>query len=115
MGRPKKIRCCRRYRADRIYKPQGIQLRDLDTTVLSLDQFEVLRLCDVKNLDQEAAGKQMGISRGTVQRLLYSARRSLVSALIDNRALIINLKESEACDVDVHSDQRRCRSRRHGK
>jgi len=114
LGRPKKIRCCRRYRADRINKPQGIRLRDIETTMLSLDQFEVLRLCDVENLDQNEAGKRMGISRGTVQRLLYSARRLLVSALIDNQAIIINLKESEACDVDVHPNQRRCWSRRHG-
>lgn len=114
MPRPRKLRCCRRYDADRVYKPQGVPLRDLATTVLTLDQFEALRLCDVEGLEQEAAGERLGVSRGTVQRLLYTARKQLVEAILNNQAVVINLKESEACHVDMHSHQRCCRSRRHG-
>jgi predicted DNA-binding protein (UPF0251 family) len=43
MPRPRKRRCCRRYQADRIYKPQGIPMREIGMTLLSLDQFEALR------------------------------------------------------------------------
>ncbi len=114
MPRPRKLRCCRRYDADRVYKPQGVPLRDLATTVLTLDQFEALRLCDVEGLEQEAAGERLGVSRGTVQRLLYTARKQLIEAILNNQAVVINLKESEACHVDMHSHQRCCRSRRHG-
>ncbi len=114
MPRPRKHRCCRRYDADRVYKPQGVPLRDLATSVLTLDQFEALRLCDVEGLEQEAAGEHLGVSRGTVQRLLYTARKQLIEAILNNQAVVINLKESEACHVDMHSHQRCCRSRRHG-
>ncbi len=114
MPRPRKLRCCRRYDADRVYKPQGIPLGDLATTVLTLDQFEALRLCDAEGLEQEAAGERLGVSRGTVQRLLYTARKQLIEAILNNQAVVINLKESEACHVDMHSHQRCCRSRRHG-
>lgn len=96
MSRPRKRRFCRRYSADRVYKPQGIPLRDIDTIEVSLDQFEALRLCDVEGLDQQQAGEKMGISRGTVQRLLYSARSSIVGGIIKNNAIIINLKPREA-------------------
>jgi predicted DNA-binding protein (UPF0251 family) len=115
MPRPRKTRFCRHYKADRIYKPQGIPMREIDTTVLSLDQFEVIRLCDVENLDQEEAGRRMGISRGTVQRLLYDARKKMAEAILNNHAIIINLKESEDCHVGMHPHQRKCRSGRHRK
>ena len=91
MSRPRKIRCCRRYRADRVYKPRGIPLREMKTTQISLDQFEALRLCDVERLDQEEAGRKMGVSRGTIQRLLYEGRKNIVEGILRNRAIIINL------------------------
>jgi predicted DNA-binding protein (UPF0251 family) len=114
MPRPRKQRCCRFYNADRIYKPQGIPLRDIDTTVLSLDQFEAMRLCDVDNLDQEQAGHRMGVSRGTIQRLLYDARKKIAEAILANNAIIINLKESEDCYVGMRTRQWGRRRRGYG-
>ena len=113
MPRPRKQRRCRRYIADRVYKPQGIPLREIDTSLLSLDQFEALRLCDVDGLDQEDAGRQMGVSRGTIQRLLYSGRKQLLEAILSNNAIIINLQESEDCHAGMHSDEGKRRARRH--
>jgi len=104
MPRPRKHRCCRRYNADRIFKPQGIPMRDTQNILLSLDEFEALRLCDHDRLDQEAAGKQMGVSRGTVQRLLYEARHKVVEAVLGNHSLIVNLKESEDNHAGLHPD-----------
>lgn len=103
MGRPKCKRCCRRYSANRVYKPQGFPLTALDRTVLDLDQFEALRLCDFERLEQEEAGRRMGVSRGTVQRLLYIARKRIVEAVLYNRALIINLKGKEAGHAGLHT------------
>ncbi|MCP4566190.1 MAG: DUF134 domain-containing protein [FCB group bacterium] len=98
MARPRKQRCCRRYQADRVYKPRGIPLKNMEVTVLSVDQFEALRLCDVENFDQKEAGRKMGISRGTIQRLLYGARKQIIEAMVSNHAIVINLKESEASE-----------------
>ncbi|MFH1740010.1 MAG: DUF134 domain-containing protein [bacterium] len=106
MPRPRKKRCCRRFDADRVFKPQGIPMKAIDITVLSLDQFEALRLCDYEGLEQEEAGKRMGISRGTVQRLLYAARKAVVEAILENRAIIANLKGSEDDHVDMCTHQR---------
>jgi len=114
MPRPRKRRCCRRYQADRIYKPQGVPLRNLETAVLTLDQFEAMRLCDAENLDQEQAGEKMGISRGTIQRLLYSGRKQILEAMLNNHAIIINLKKGEADHVDMCTYKRKRRSGRHG-
>ena len=114
MPRPRKHRCCRRYQADRVYKPQGIPMRDIEVSALSLDQFEALRLCDYERMEQEEAGQVLGVSRGTVQRLLYTARRQMVEAMLKNNAIIVNLRESEQNDVSVHSDRRGRGSRSSG-
>ncbi len=89
-------------------------MRDIETAFLSLDQFEALRLCDSEGLGQEEAGVRMGVSRGTIQRLLYSARKQIVDAFYANSAIVINLKESEAGDAGMHTNQRRCRTKGHG-
>ena len=107
MPRPRKHRCCRRYAADRVYKPQGIPLVQVDTTSIGLDQFEAVRLCDAEQLDQETAGERMGVSRGTVQRLLYGARKQIVEAILHNHAIVINLKESEDTDAGLYTNQRK--------
>lgn len=113
MPRPRKRCCCRQYQADLVYKPQGTPMRELGATWLAIDQFEAMRLCDHENLDQEEAGRRMGVSRGTVQRLLYSGRKALIEAILQTNALIINLQESEATDDGMHTHSGQPRGRRH--
>jgi predicted DNA-binding protein (UPF0251 family) len=62
---------------------------ELEVLHLGEDELEALRLCDVEGLHQALAGDRMGVSRGTVQRLLKSGRATLVQALVENKALII--------------------------
>ena len=64
-------------------------MADLSTTRLELSELEAMRLCDVERLEQEEAGRRMGVSRGTVYRLLKSGRAKLVEALLNSKALLI--------------------------
>jgi predicted DNA-binding protein (UPF0251 family) len=48
-------------------------------------------LCDAEGLNQEEAGTRMGVSRGTVQRLLASARKKVVLALVMGKALSLEM------------------------
>ena len=57
--------------------------------MLKLDEFEALRLCDYDEMNQIEAGEAMGISRGTVQRLLLSGRKKIVDVLLHSKELII--------------------------
>lgn len=72
----------------RIFKPSGIPMGQIEHTTLYRDELEALRLCDLEDMTQEEAGKQMGVSRGTVHRLLMSGRRKLVDAIVSSKALI---------------------------
>jgi predicted DNA-binding protein (UPF0251 family) len=52
-------------------------------------EVEALRLVDLEGLFQEQAGIKMGVSRGTVWRLLQSARRKVAQALTEGRPLTV--------------------------
>lgn len=69
------------------FKPEGI---DCDDCVdITPEEIESLRLKNLKNLDQTAAAKKMGISQSTFQRILSSAYKKVSLALIEGRELKI--------------------------
>jgi predicted DNA-binding protein (UPF0251 family) len=78
-------------------------MSELSSVRLELSELEAMRLCDLEELDQAAAGLRMGVSRGTVQRLLRSGRTKVLDALLDSSALVI---ERGAHDEDLYSDRR---------
>lgn len=84
-------------------------MSELGLTELAPDEFEALRLCDGEGLDQAAAGLAMGVSRGTVQRLLQDARRKLVTAIVERNAIVITLTQQEDCHAGLHPDRGRHR------
>ncbi len=86
--RYKKPRVCGCLMKGRAFKPAGVPLKEIEKIALYRDELEALKLCDMDGLTQEEAGKKMGISRGTVQRLLAEARRKTATALAECRALV---------------------------
>ena len=78
MPRPKKQRNCECGFHGQAFKPVGRPMSEL----------EVLRLCDLEGMVQEEAGQRMGVSRGTAQRLLASARKKTAQALVEGAALV---------------------------
>src|SRR3989304_2661877 len=100
MPRPRKRRRCRQFDGDNVFKPRRVPMSQLRLIRLGLDELEAVRLCDLEDLEQEAAGVRMGVSRGTVQRLLKSGREKVARALIENSALVIEKGEH---DEAVHS------------
>jgi uncharacterized protein len=79
-----------------MFKPAGIPVDGLEVIQLGNDELEAFHLCDGEGLDQLNAGERMGVSRGTVQRLLASARNKVATALVQKKALAVTC--SERCD-----------------
>lgn len=71
-------------------KPAGVPTKSLKKIVLEIDELEAVRLCDGEGLSQAEAGERMGISRGTVQRLVTGGRNKLIRAVVDGKALVVN-------------------------
>jgi len=63
--------------------------RSLEPIFMNTAELEAFRLVDLEGLSQEEAGKRMGVSRGTVWRLLQSARRKTAQTLTEGRPLQI--------------------------
>ena len=72
-----------------MFKPRSVPLTELQLVTLELSELEAMRLCDLERHDQQAAGRRMGVSRGTVQRLLRSGRAKVLTALLQNSALVV--------------------------
>ncbi|MBN2057779.1 MAG: DUF134 domain-containing protein [Candidatus Saganbacteria bacterium] len=87
--RRRKWRFCHPFAGDTIYKPQAVPMSMLELVELGHDELEAMRLCDHEELDQQQAAEKMKVSRGTIQRLLYSGRKKLIGAIISKKAIKI--------------------------
>lgn len=92
--RPKKLRHCEGQFYGRAFKPTGTPLPELQQVDLYRDELEALRLCDFVGLTQEEAGVKMGVSRGTIQRIITGARKKTAQALTEGQALVFVDSES---------------------
>jgi predicted DNA-binding protein (UPF0251 family) len=57
--------------------------------LLSLDEYEAIRLADGEGLYQEQAALMMNISRQTFGRIIESAHRKVADVLVNGKALKI--------------------------
>jgi uncharacterized protein len=89
MPKPKKERFVRFPPPAVLFRPIGIPSSHLRGVVLSLDEYEALRLVDHKGLDQAGAALELGVSRATCARILESARRKLADAVVNGCAIRI--------------------------
>ena len=53
-------------------------------------------MCDSEGLTQEEAGLKMGVSRGTIQRIITLARKKTATALTEGCALVFVDEEEGA-------------------
>jgi uncharacterized protein len=67
--------------------------------VLTVDEFEALRLADYEGLYQEQAAQRMGVSRQTFGRIVESARRKVAQALVKGMVLRIEGGEIEMAET----------------
>ena len=76
--------------------------------LMTVDEYETIRLIDREGLSQEACGDQMGVARTTVQLIYASARRKLSEMLVDGRPLQIAGGDYRLCDGAQDCGQKLC-------
>lgn len=86
--RLRKPRRCRCSFTGRAFKPTGVPMPELEQIPLFRDELEAFKLCDLDGLTQAQAGAKMGVSRGTVQRILAAARQKAATALSQGKAIV---------------------------
>ena len=94
---------------------------ELTEVSLLLEEYEALRLADVKGLYQIKAAVSMGVSRATFGNILSSARKKVSDALINGRALRIECPDERrpqstvatgGCMRDAKKADKRCGNKR---
>ena len=71
------------------FKPMGVIGINLEQILLTLDEFEALRLADFMGLKHAEAADEMEISRSTFTRLIEKARKKIADFLIQGKLLTI--------------------------
>ena len=105
MARPKNCREIGSSPGASYYKPKGVPYSELEEVVITLDEFEALKLADYAGLYQQKAAEMMGISRQTFGRIIDSAHRKIAGAFINGMALRI-----EGGDVRRRMMNEKCQS-----
>lgn len=97
MPRPRK---CRKV----CQMPRSLEFRPVDGNkekekiILTVDEYEAIRLIDKQGFSQEECSTYMKVSRATVQMIYNSARKKLAEALVSARSLRIQGGDYQLCD-----------------
>ncbi len=102
---PRPPRCRRICGAPRVdtFCPGGCA--DTEPIVLTLDEYEAIRLVDLEQQTHEQCAAQMDISRSTVQEIYESARHKIAACLVHGRPLRITGGNYRICGGQ---EQQRC-------
>jgi predicted DNA-binding protein (UPF0251 family) len=90
MSRPKNNRIVYEPPLFTEFKPAGIPGKSLQQSMLSLDEFEALRLADYIGMSHEEAADEMEISRSTFSRLIEKSRKRIIEFILKGKLLTID-------------------------
>lgn len=99
MPRPKKYRRVCDYPQTLAFLPEDHKNRE-QVVILTVDEYETIRLIDKEGLSQEQCGDFMQVARTTVQQIYASARKKLADVLVDGLPLRIEGGDYQLCSGD---------------
>lgn len=101
MPRPKKCRkvCCLPEKTR--FAPLG-ECPAAAPVVLTVDEYECLRLIDLENMTQQECGETMNVVRTSIQATYASARKKLADMLVNGKLLIIEGGDYRLCEGGPH-------------
>ncbi len=96
MPRPQRCRriCCE----PEFEKFSPSEAADTGSVVLTLDEFEVIRLVDLEKQTHEQCAQRMDISRTTVTEICERARQKIADCLVNGKKLIISGGNYRLCE-----------------
>lgn len=96
MPRPLKCRKVCYFPQVQLFSPQDSP-KELDPVVLTVDEYEAIRLIDREHCGQAQCAAFMQVARTTVQRIYESARKKLADAIVEGRPLRIEGGDFRLC------------------
>lgn len=98
MPRPRKWRkvCC--MPRSNLFGPLKAPFNQDGFVVMSVDEYETIRLIDLQGFTQEQCAERMDIARTTVQRIYNDARSKLADSLVNGKVLKIEGGDYQLCE-----------------
>ncbi len=103
MPRPTKERVICKKPLATCFSPKG---GGHDDVILSLDEYEVLRLHDLEKLPQTEVARQMLVSRTSVTAMLSRAHAKLAKALVEGYNIRIEGGNCRICEIGADCPKR---------
>ena len=97
MPRPRKCRKVCQMPHTREFRPVGAGARRT-SVILTVDEYEAIRLIDHQGFSQEACSSYMLVARTTAQLIYNSARKKIAEALVEGLPLRIEGGDYQLCD-----------------
>lgn len=98
MPRPRKCRkvCC--LPENNLYGPLNMKFNEESVVLMSIEEYETIRLIDLQGFMQEEAAEQMNIARTTVQRIYNDARMKIAKTIVNGKILKIEGGDYMLCN-----------------
>lgn len=102
MPRPRKGRmvCC--VPEHKLFGPLNKKRLDNQSIIMTVDEYEIIRLIDVEGLTQAECAQRMLVARATIQTSYQKARNKIGKALVNGFVLQI-----EGGDFQLYDDDQR--------
>lgn len=71
------------------FQPEGAAVSSIEEVLLTLDEYEAIRLADLEGLYQVQGASRMNVSRQTFGRIVEVAHRKLADVIVNGKALRI--------------------------
>lgn len=113
MPRPRKCRkvCC--LPKCSTFVPSQRDPQSVADIILTVDEYEAIRLIDKEGFSQEECSAYMRVARTTVQQIYTAARKKIAAALVDGCVLRIQGGDYQLCDgKENHCSCGGCRKHR---
>ncbi len=109
MSRPKKWRNVGSLPESRGYGPLDSDIDATETSRMTVEEYETVRLVNLLGLTQEECSERMGVSRTTVQDIHSKAIQKMASSLVEGIPLIIKGGRYRICEHSENCCRRACK------
>lgn len=97
MARPRKCkRVCALPKVGE-FGPLNVSKDVIESIIMTVEEYETIRLMDLKGLNQEQCAYTMGVARSTVQRIYDDARKKIADSLANGKMLKIKGGDYKLC------------------
>ncbi len=117
MSRPKKWRNVCRLPGNRHYGPLEDAPETPEVIIMTVEEYETIRLIDHMDMIQEECAERMEVARTTVQSIYSKARKKIAKSLVTGLPLVIEGGRYKVCEhsEDCHrrkTCKRECRNKK---